>query len=96
MDGEKFSNVKVEELSIAGDVANEFIDTKEYAYHVDKNSFYALEIDEGKFEIAWGVSIDYGENRIYRLSYTVNDAVKTYNDCSEFYWMFLDKHHYRN
>ena len=67
----------------------EFTKTDEYAYHVQKGYFYALKTKSTEFEIAWGVSINSTENRKYRINYKVTDAIKTYNDCSEFYWMFI-------
>ncbi len=82
-------NVKVEEVSKTGNVIKDFRDTGTYAYHVEKGGFYALNTDEDEFEIAWGVSITEGVNKIYRISYTVEDVIKNYNDCSEFYWQFL-------
>lgn len=58
-------------------------------YHVTKGCFYALKNSSGDFEIAWGVSID-GTNTVkYQIKYTVVDAIKVYNDCSELYWQFL-------
>ena len=80
-------NVTVEEITENGLIIP-FRDTGEYAYHVEKNGYYALATNEG-FEIAWGVSIDNTENKIYRIKYIILDAVKTYNDCSEFYWQFI-------
>ncbi|MCI9365138.1 MAG: DUF2207 domain-containing protein [Clostridia bacterium] len=84
----KITNVKVEEISTRGKVIN-FIQTNTYAYHVDKGKFYALETKKNEFEIAWGVSIGSEESKIYRISYTIENAVKNYNDCSEFYWQFI-------
>lgn len=60
-------------------------------YHVQTGCFYALKIDSSTFEIAWNVGLDNSSaTRTYELKYTIEDAVKIYNDCTEFYWMFLD------
>lgn len=60
-------------------------------YHVQSGCFYALKIDSSTFEIAWNVGLDDSSaTRTYELKYTIEDAVKIYNDCTEFYWMFLD------
>lgn len=82
------TNVSVSEITAGGDIIN-FKNTYEYAYHVEKNGFYALQTDSDKFEIAWGVSIKNAEERTYRISYTIENGIKTYNDCSEFYWQFI-------
>ena len=83
----EITNVQVSEITNTG--VQNFIDSGKYAYHVDKGNFYALKRSEKEFEIAWGVSIDNTQNKTYRISYTINDAVKNYNDCSEFYWQFV-------
>ena len=63
----------------------------EEQYHVDSGCYYALPIENGeKFEIAWNVGLDNSsETRTYKLYYTIRDAVKIYNDCTELYWQFL-------
>ncbi len=62
----------------------------EQQYHVDSGCFYALPIQDSKFEIAWNVGLDNSSaTRTYKLYYTIKDAVRVYKDCSEFYWMFL-------
>lgn len=59
-------------------------------YHVDSGCYYALPIGGNKFEIAWNVGLDNStDTRTYKLYYTIKDAVKVYNDCTELYWMFL-------
>lgn len=91
LDSSKFgeiTNVKVKEISKSGKVS-EFIQTDTYAYHVEKGYYYGLQTEDDVFEIAWGVSVESSADRIYEISYTVKDAVKTYNDCSEFYWQFI-------
>ena len=66
-----------------------FIRTNQYAYHVQKGYYYALNTKTTEFEIAWGVSINNSANKKYKITYTIKDAIKTYNDCSEFYWKFI-------
>ncbi len=52
--------------------------------------FYALETSSDEFEIAWGVGLDNSSaTKKYQIKYTIMDAVKNYNDCSEFYWQFI-------
>lgn len=84
------TDVEVSEITKSGE-KKEFIDTKTYAYHVQKGGFYALKRNVKDFEIAWGVSISGTESKIYEIKYKIEDAVKNYNDCSEFYWQFTDK-----
>ncbi len=67
-----------------------FIRQDFWQYHVNKGNYYALINPDGKFEIAWGVDED-NATRIFEISYTIIDAIKNYNDCSEFYWKFLDE-----
>lgn len=91
LDSSKYSritNVTVSEITDSGRLV-QFRDTKEYAYHVEKDGFYALQINMNEFEIAWGVSISNNERKTYKISYKIQDAIKTYNDCSEFYWQFI-------
>lgn len=91
LDSNKFgeiTNVKVKERLKSG-IEEEFEKTDQYAYHLEKGSYYGLKTDEDTFEIAWGVSVETSANRVYEISYTVTDAVKKYEDCSEFYWQFI-------
>lgn len=83
------TNVQVSEITNTG--VQDFVNSGKYAYHVDKGKFYALATNSKEFEIAWGVSIDGTQNKTYKISYTINNAVKNYNDCSEFYWQFIGK-----
>lgn len=62
----------------------------EEQYHVDPNCYYGLMINSDTFEIAWNVGLDNSsDTRIYKIYYTVENAVKIYSDCTEFYWQFL-------
>ena len=89
LDSSKYSgitNVKVKNLS-TGEILTQI---EEEMYHVTMDCYYGLKIDYDTFEIAWGVGLDNSsDTRKYQISYTVQDAVTVYNDCSELYWMFL-------
>ena len=91
IDKEKYSsisNVKVVERTSGKNY--EFSKINKEMYHVTENSFYALENSDGKFEIAWGIGMDHSSgNRVYQISYKVNDAVAKYNDYAELYWQFV-------
>lgn len=63
----------------------------EEQYHVDPGCYYGLSINSNTFEIAWNVGLDNSTaNRVYKICYKVENAVKVYNDCTEIYWMFLN------
>lgn len=83
----EITNVKVKEIKSSGDV--DFTKINQYKYHVDKNCYYAL-MYKGNFEIAWGAHAE-STTRTYKISYKIVDAVKNYNDCSEFYWQFISR-----
>lgn len=91
IDKEKYSsisNVKVVEKTSGKNYEFSKINTE--MYHVTANSYYALENSDGKFEIAWGVGMDHSSgNRVYQISYKVNDAIAKYNDYAELYWQFV-------
>jgi len=62
----------------------------EEQYHVDSGCYYGLMIDSNTFEIAWNVGLDNSsDTRTYKIYYTVENAVKVYPDCAEFYWQFI-------
>lgn len=83
----EITNVKVKEIKSSGDV--DFTKINQYKYHVDKNCYYAL-MYKGNFEIAWGAHAE-STTRTYKISYKIIDAIKNYNDCSEFYWQFISR-----
>ena len=57
-----------------------------------KDSYYGLKINDYTYEIAWGIGMDNKRGRgKYQISYRVNDVVKGYKDCQEFYWQFIGK-----
>lgn len=82
----EITNVKVKDL----DTQQDFTQIDEEMYHVTKGCYYGLPISGGKFEIAWGVGLENdSDKRRYEISYTVEDVVTVYEDCSELYWMFV-------
>lgn len=81
----EISDINVSEIK-NGEKIN-FTKINQYQYHVDKNKYYAL-IYNNHFEIAWGVENSSSTNT-YEISYKIIDAVKNYNDISEFYWQFI-------
>lgn len=82
----EITDVKVEEVKQNSNIS--FTKINQYKYHVDKNCYYAL-MNKGNFEIAWGAHAE-DTTKTYKISYKVVDAVKNYNDCSEFYWQFIN------
>lgn len=85
---DSITDVKVIEITEEGERVLEQI--YEEQYHVMPGCFYALFTSSGKYEIAWNVGLDNSsDNKMYKICYTVKNAVKVYNDCSELYWMFL-------
>lgn len=98
----QISNVSVAEIGDNG--KKEYQQIKDYQYHLDNHTFYALElffngsvqeahaygVKQHMFEIAWGVPDSTSMKRKrYEISYTIKDAVTNYRDCAEFYWQFL-------
>ena len=62
----------------------------EQQYHVDSGCYYGLQINSYEYEIAWNVGLDNSyDDRVYKMYYTIENAVTLYNDCAEFYWQFL-------
>lgn len=74
------------------DVTNnrEFNQITTLMHHVTTNCYYAMNNTNGLFEIAWGVNKSSG-NITYEVTYTVENAITKYNDCSELYWQFIGK-----
>jgi uncharacterized membrane protein len=91
IDSSKYSgitNVKVARMN--NGIEEDLTQIYQEQYHVDSGCFYALKTNSSTFEIAWNVGLDNSSaTRTYKIYYTVNDAVKIYNDCTELYWMFL-------
>ena len=91
IDKEKYSSISdVKVVERTSGKNYEFSKINKEMYHVTENSFYALENSDGKFEIAWGIGMDHSTgNRVYQISYKVNDAIAKYNDYAELYWQFI-------
>lgn len=82
------SNVKVKDLTKGIDLTQIY----EEQYHVDTDCYYGLNVDYSQFEIAWGTGLEEKtKDKIYEISYTVNNVINDYKDCQEFYWKLLDK-----
>ena len=89
IDKSKYSGIiNVSLIETTKGINKPFTQIYQEKYHVDKNCFYALVNSKGEFEIAWGVHED-DARRTFKISYTIVDAVKNFNDCSEFYWQFI-------
>lgn len=90
-DNSKYSGItNVRVTDITNGIANNFIQTDEWAYHVTKGYYYGTENDDDDFEIGWGVGLDSSSARKeYEISYTVKDAITKYNDYAELYWQFV-------
>lgn len=90
-DSSKYSgitNVTVREIRKGQNI--NFINTDEWAYHVEKDHYYGTKNEDGDFEIGWGVGLDNSsDTRQYEISYTVKDAITKYEDFSELYWQFV-------
>ena len=81
-------DVKVKDLTSGTNLKQIY----EEMYHVTTDCFYALTVSSGKFEIAWGTGMENKMGkRTYQITYTVIDAINSYNDCDEFYWKLLDE-----
>lgn len=89
----EIKNVSVKEITQTG-MEKSFIDINREMQKVTPNYYYALINNKGNFEIAWGTGLEYSSGRkTYRISYTVTDVIKTYNDCNEFCWKFIGYDH---
>lgn len=79
------TNVKVSEIG-----KGELTETNTWAYHLEKDTYFGGKNGDGKFEISWGVGLDNSSaTKAYKISYTVQDAIKKYDDCAELYWQFV-------
>ncbi len=88
LDENKYSGITNVQVSEVGRGA--FTKTDEWAYHLTKNYYFGGINDDGKFEISFGVGLDDSTaTNTYKISYTVVDAIKKYDDCAELYWQFL-------
>ena len=89
-DKSKYSGIKdVKVTNVTNGVAP-LTEIDQYMYHVTNNCYYGMLNDDGNFEIAWGVGLDNkSDNRIYQISYKVEDAISKYSDYAELYWQFV-------
>ena len=89
-DKSKYSGIKdVKVANVTNGVAP-LTEIDQYMYHVTNNCYYGMLNDDGNFEIAWGVGLDNkSDNRIYQISYKVEDAISKYSDYAELYWQFV-------
>ena len=89
-DKSKYSGIKdVKVTNVTNGVAP-LTEIDQYMYHVTNNCYYGMLNDDGNFEIAWGVGLDNeSDNRIYQISYIVEDAISKYSDYAELYWQFV-------
>lgn len=88
LDENKYSNITNVKVSEVG--RGDFSQTNTWEYHLNKNEYFGGINNDGDFEIAFGVGLDNSAaTTIYKISYTVLDAVTKYNDCAELYWQFL-------
>lgn len=79
------TNVKVSEIG-----KGELTETNTWAYHLEKDTYFGGKNGDGKFEISWGVGLDNSSaTKAYKISYTVQDVIKKYDDCAELYWQFV-------
>ena len=59
----------------------------EVQYYVEKDSFYALPINDSSFEIAWGVGLENeSEDRTYKITYTLDNYITKMDTYSEWNW----------
>lgn len=88
LDEDKYSGITNVQVSEVG--KGNFTRTNEWAYHLTKDYYFGGINDDGKFEISFGVGLDNSSaTNTYKVSYTVVDAIKKYDDCAELYWQFL-------
>lgn len=88
LDDNKYSSITNVHVSEVG--RGDFTKTNTWAYHLTKDYYFGGINNDGDFEIAFGVGLDNSSaTNTYKISYTVVDAIKKYNDCAELYWQFL-------
>lgn len=88
LDSERYSNITNVQVTEVG--KENFTKTDTWAYHLTKDYYFSGINNDGDFEIAFGVGLDNSSaTKTYKISYTVVDAIKKYNDCAELYWQFL-------
>lgn len=89
-DKSRYSDIKDVKVTNITNGEKPLTEVEQYMYHVTNNCYYGMLNDDGNFEIAWGVGLDNkSDNRIYQISYTVEDAISKYSDYAELYWQFV-------
>lgn len=90
-DPTKYTSItNVQVTDITNGTSTAFTKINNLMYHVTQNCYYGLTNSDGNFEIAWGVGLDNtSANKIYQISYTVEDAIAKYSDYAELYWQFI-------
>lgn len=92
----EIKNVSVKEITQSG-IEKSFIDINSKMQKVTPDCYYALINSKGNFEIAWGTGLENSRGRKkYKISYTVTNVIKSYNDCNEFCWKFIGYNHSAN
>lgn len=55
------------------------------------NSYY-IEETSGEYKITWGTGLeDSSSNKVYEISYHVDNVITKYNDYAQIYWEFIEK-----
>lgn len=86
----RIDEVSVSELFEDQEVRLAYTNSGTYNNNEPKRFYHATTNEKGDFEIAWGVSANGHERRIFEIEYTIYDCINVYNDCAELYWQLLD------
>lgn len=90
-DNSKFSGIEdVRVTDITSGRNQLYTKDKYWQYHVARNHYFGAINNDGNFEIGWGVGLENSSaTRVYKIEYTVKDALTKYNDYAELYWQFI-------
>lgn len=82
-------NVKIYKILKNGK-EEELIQTEEQLYPLTENVYYVQNNEDSDLAIAWGVN---AKNKLitYKITYTVNDAIKVYQDYSVLKWSIIEE-----
>ncbi len=61
--------------------------------NLSNDNYFAVQASSSKMFITWNPKPEnttYSEIKIYKIYYTIKDALKMYNDCAEIEWNFFD------
>lgn len=92
LDREKYSSMKNFSVEEINDIENwKLREYSTWEYHIPEGYYFGGVNQDGNYEVAWGVNIDSTttENKKYKISYTVIDGIKKYEDCAELYWQVI-------